>query len=1191
MKGDFTRSTFKPASHYSSVRKQQGRVEIDADWNEQADIQTHRQETAAKDIIGPCGAPLAEGGFAVGVKTTLLRSVFFTDDSHGWAAGGDGAILATTDRGAAWTRQMPLARIIAALRAVHFVSALKGWAVGDEGTILSTADGGATWIRQFPPAGTGASLNSVHFVSPDEGWIVGEGALILATANGGATWSQQAAPEGIIASLNGVHFTDASTGRAVGEGGIILATSDGGETWTRQSPPSGFSDTLNAVRFAGAGVGWTVGDNAGILATTDGGTTWTQQSSPTAAVSLRAIFLTDASHGWAVGDNAAILATSDGTSWADQAAPTGVASGLHGVAFADASHGWAVGENSTLLATTDGGTTWAAQKAPDDLSLSPGRLYVDGILCECEAEVSYLNQPDLPAAEAIAPSANGSRTDIVYLDVWQRHITALEDPPIREVALGGPDTATRAKTVWQVRRMAPQPIDDGLNCLSSLPEWDALTAGSTGMMSARARPGDPADSPCVVPPGAGYRRLENQLYRVEIHSLSQTGEATFKWSRENGSIVTGWLAENGDDLTVASSGRDRATGFASGDWIELIDDTHELNGLPGTLVQVLRPEGDVLTIDPATATGPVSRASFPRNPRIRRWDSPGAAAVEIPADNDGWLPLEEGIEIRFEPGVFRPGDYWTIPARTATGDIEWPTTPACHPLPQPPEGIRHHYCRLALIEVTAQGLRVLSDCRPLFPALTEMVSLFYIGGDGQEAMPGADLSQPLEVGVSNGEWPVAGAQVEFRCTASGGTVRAQEGDAAALTVITVATDIAGVARCFWRLDAANDSQQVEAVLKDAAGQPAHLPVRFNANLSVARQVAYDPSACENLAQARTVQEAIDLLCQAEHRDPGIHIEGIEFLATGNPLRNDTEVVLDELIKGIRVICDRTPDIQAIRDKPVCRVALEIPFPMTPQEMDFWNTSEVIGYNLLILDADTAADEKQILWFPDNALMQWLNRLLAMMVELKRGSRVLAHLTLKGNFIWDIEDPELYLDGEAFGIRAANGATDLRLPGGDGRAGGDFEMWFWLVRGKQRAIGLIPFNDSDLFKRPGLGRAINLALDRGHLAGTLPGDYQADFSQPFSIERANAIVAGMDLPRRDILTVVDSRFALAGEHAKGMIAALNLNMEIVPGDDAVETVRRAMATGQRIDMVLSDEETADRLGQTFPDRFGGVAVRF
>ena len=35
--------------------------------------------------------------------------------------------------------------------------------------------------------------------------------------------------------------------------------------------------------------------------------------------------------------------------------------------------------------------------------------------------------------------------------LWERHITYIEDEKIREIALDGPDTTTRAKVVWQVK--------------------------------------------------------------------------------------------------------------------------------------------------------------------------------------------------------------------------------------------------------------------------------------------------------------------------------------------------------------------------------------------------------------------------------------------------------------------------------------------------------------------------------------------------------------------------------------------------------------------------------------------------------------------------------------------------------------------------------------------------------------------
>ena len=42
----------------------------------------------------------------------------------------------------------------------------------------------------------------------------------------------------------------------------------------------------------------------------------------------------------------------------------------------------------------------------------------------------------------------------------------------------------------------------------------------------------------ILPPLAGYRGIENRLYRIEIHNGGALGTARFKWSRDNGSIVS-----------------------------------------------------------------------------------------------------------------------------------------------------------------------------------------------------------------------------------------------------------------------------------------------------------------------------------------------------------------------------------------------------------------------------------------------------------------------------------------------------------------------------------------------------------------------------------------------------------------------------------------------------------------------------
>src|SRR5687768_2019774 len=70
MHGDFTRFAFDAAKQYSSVRMQQGRVLLDAEWNEQIDIEQFRARLALRDVIGCCGVPRDNAGFELGLTTT-----------------------------------------------------------------------------------------------------------------------------------------------------------------------------------------------------------------------------------------------------------------------------------------------------------------------------------------------------------------------------------------------------------------------------------------------------------------------------------------------------------------------------------------------------------------------------------------------------------------------------------------------------------------------------------------------------------------------------------------------------------------------------------------------------------------------------------------------------------------------------------------------------------------------------------------------------------------------------------------------------------------------------------------------------------------------------------------------------------------------------------------------------------------
>ena len=55
MSGDYTRFTFDPAKVFSGVHKQQGRVSLDADFNEFEEILDRRDRSEMYDTVGPRG--------------------------------------------------------------------------------------------------------------------------------------------------------------------------------------------------------------------------------------------------------------------------------------------------------------------------------------------------------------------------------------------------------------------------------------------------------------------------------------------------------------------------------------------------------------------------------------------------------------------------------------------------------------------------------------------------------------------------------------------------------------------------------------------------------------------------------------------------------------------------------------------------------------------------------------------------------------------------------------------------------------------------------------------------------------------------------------------------------------------------------------------------------------------------------
>ncbi len=363
-------------------------------------------------------------------------------------------------------------------------------------------------------------------------------------------------------------------------------------------------------------------------------------------------------------------------------------------------------------------------------NLKTGRFYVDGILCEIEKNYSYSNQPDYPEP----PEFTGNGFYLAYLDVWQRHITTVEDPELREVALGNADTATRTKTVWQVKLLGPfTAADKDKLCGDNPPDkWKNLIASRRARIAARVS-GSTAIAADICSPSAalGFRRTQNQLYRVEIHSPFNTAPptlATFKWSRDNG-IVLHAIKEIDPiqgRIRLTEPNRDEELAFKAGQWVEILDDSHELGEGRGALVRLSNVSSEELLIfDPTTATATIPTGE---GLKVRRWDQRDFAEITVNighggarevADPEGaWIHLEDGIEVQFADNFYQTGDYWLIPARVATNDIEWPHNEEGNPYFQERAGMQHHYCRLAVLELLDGNWTRVQDCRKLFSPLT-----------------------------------------------------------------------------------------------------------------------------------------------------------------------------------------------------------------------------------------------------------------------------------------------------------------------------------------------------------------------------------------------------------------------------------------------------------------------------------------
>ncbi|TFI56942.1 hypothetical protein E2493_17610 [Sphingomonas parva] len=316
--------------------------------------------------------------------------------------------------------------------------------------------------------------------------------------------------------------------------------------------------------------------------------------------------------------------------------------------------------------------------------IRPGRYYVDGWPAWNRAVVGYSGGKDLRAQPwyPAPPEIEEGQAYLVYLEVWERHVSAAEfdrarDPhasdAMREVALDGPDTASRAQLVWQVKARSLdtfEPSPDGAD-----DPWatalEQIAPGMRGTLKAKAaEPPAAGGPPCEVSPRARFRGDSDQLYRVEIRrggpASAKEGGATFVWSRDNGAVTFPVDKIAGPKVQLAAGWRDARFAIAPGDIVEVAGPAEALQETSARLLRVMDYDPDSATV--TLEATPEVDTDDPRRPvLLRRWDhgalrGPTQDRPKLADDNalqlvEGrWLTLEEGIQVMFGDGGLQDGD-------------------------------------------------------------------------------------------------------------------------------------------------------------------------------------------------------------------------------------------------------------------------------------------------------------------------------------------------------------------------------------------------------------------------------------------------------------------------------------------------------------------------------------------------------
>jgi photosystem II stability/assembly factor-like uncharacterized protein len=285
-----------------------------------------------------------------------LRYLSFVDSFTGWAAGGAGTIIRTTDGGDSWEIQNSTVHTF--IMDIFFIDENFGWALTlrDEfpfnSIILKTTNGGDEWRADTFPDST-KLIRTIFFFDSLNGFA--GGSYIAHTSDGGNSWIASDIDSNMVSGfpVYKFNFFNRQFGYACGGridvAGVAWCTTNYGLNWTAQaiSVDEIFDififDSLNALTLSGDPEGFF---GIASLNTTDAGISWNYEELPFTGLSFNIDFRTY-NEGWSASGYKFLLTTDRGETWEEFETPDSAI--VYDLQFLDARIGYAVGENGVIL--------------------------------------------------------------------------------------------------------------------------------------------------------------------------------------------------------------------------------------------------------------------------------------------------------------------------------------------------------------------------------------------------------------------------------------------------------------------------------------------------------------------------------------------------------------------------------------------------------------------------------------------------------------------------------------------------------------------------------------------------------------------------------------------------------------------------------------------------------------------------